>query len=137
MPRPAFPDLDTQLARRFASNPADPEYAERQARFGLADKADVSAAFAAGGAVWLDVRSDGEVAGSSIPVPFTHIPVTMQDTSAIAARADSLPSEKATTILCFCGVGGRVMGAKKALEELGYTRVLNAGGYKDIKYLFE
>ena len=40
----------------------------------------------------------------------------MADTSQLEAKAAELLPDKAATILCFCGVGGRVMSAKKALE---------------------
>ena len=56
----------------------------------------------------------------------------MGDTSQIPAKASELLPDKSATIICYCGVGGRVMGAKKALEGLGYTDVLNAGGLKDL-----
>ena len=80
------------------------------------------------------VRSDGEVADSPLPngKPFVHCPVTMADTSQLEAQAEDLLPDKSATILCFCGVGGRVIGAKAVLEGLGYTGVLNAGGLKDL-----
>ena len=80
------------------------------------------------------VRSDAEVADSPLPngKPFVHCPVTMADTSQLEAKAAELLPDKNATILCFCGVGGRVMGAKKVLDEQGYTGVLNVGGLKDL-----
>ena len=63
---------------------------------------------------------------------FVHIPVTMADQSQLAAKASELLPNKSATIICFCGVGGRVMLAKKVLEEQGYGSVLNAGGLKDL-----
>eukprot|EP01052_Picozoa_sp_SAG31_P028406 SAG31_NODE_2741_length_5156_cov_3.138817_4_plen_63_part_00 len=56
----------------------------------------------------------------------------MADTSKLEAKAAELLPDKNATIVCFCGVGGRVMGAKSVLEALGYTGVLNAGGLKDL-----
>ena len=109
----------------------DFEYLDRQAQFGLADKAAVLAAKESGAAVWLDVRSDGEVAAASLPAAFTHIPVDQID-----ARASELPADRATQIVCFCGVGGRAVSAKRALGAMGFTNVLNAGGLKDIVGLF-
>ena len=64
--------------------------------------------------------ADGEVAASSLPnKPCVHCPVTMADTSQLAAKAAELLPNKSATIICFFVVGGRVMGAKKALEEAG------------------
>jgi rhodanese-related sulfurtransferase len=80
------------------------------------------------------VRSESEVSGSPLPngKPFVHCPVTMGDTSQLEAKAAELLPDKSATILCFCGVGGRVMGAKKVLDGLGYTSVMNVGGLKDL-----
>ena len=104
------------------------DYPARQAMFGLASLEEVAAAAAKDNVVWLDVRSDGEVAESPLPGgKAVHIPHT-----AVAARAGELPADKDVPIICFCGVGGRVRAAKAALEGLGYTGVLNAGGLKDL-----
>ena len=72
------------------------------------------------------VVADGELADAKLSRPFVHCPV-----SQVAAKAAELLPDKAATIICFCGVGARVMGAKEVLEEQGYT-VLNAGGLKDL-----
>ena len=63
---------------------------------------------------------------SPLPRDHVHCPCSMGDTSQLAARAAELLPDKSASIICFCGVGGRVMGAKKTLEEAGYTGVLNA-----------
>ena len=131
------------------------DYAERIPKWGLASLEDVAAAAAKPDTVFLDVRSDGEVAVGHAPPPgsptgpphplgcprlltravrqdsplprdYVHCPVTMGDTSQLAARAAELLPDKSASIICFCGVGGRAMGAKKTLEEAGYTGVLNA-----------
>ena len=39
------------------------------------------------------------------------------------------------TVVVFCAVGGRSSVAKKCLEDLGYTRVINAGGLCDLDHL--
>ena len=67
--------------------------------------------------------------------PYVHIPVPgppFNDFSVFGASEDKLP-DKSAPIICFCGVGGRVVGAKKALEAAGYANVLNAGGLCDLK----
>jgi rhodanese-related sulfurtransferase len=55
----------------------------------------------------------------------------MADSSQLTAKAEELLPDKSTTIICFCGVGGRAKVAKKVLEEQGYT-VVNGGGLKDL-----
>ena len=130
----AFLPPPARISRAPALRMADAvdfDYLDRQVQFGLADKAAVLEAKRSGAAVWLDVRSDGEVAAAALPAAFTHIPVDQID-----ARAAELPADKAAQIVCFCGVGGRVVSAKRALEAMGYTNVLNAGGLKDVVGLF-
>lgn len=76
-----------------------------------------------------------EVEKDALSKPYVHIPLPgppFNDYSVYASVEDKLP-DKSATILCFCGVGGRVVGVKKALEEAGYTNVLNAGGLCDLK----
>ena len=96
-------------------------YDARIARFGLASLEEVAAAAAEPTAVFLDVRSPAEVEAEALSKPFVHIPVQgspPNDFSAFAAAEASLP-DKTAPIICFCGVGGRVVGAKAALEEQG------------------
>lgn len=38
-------------------------------------------------------------------------------------------------VIVFCRSGRRAVKAKEVLEQKGYTRVLNAGGLKDLTYL--
>ena len=117
-------------ARTMTSCKSGPDfdYLERQASFDLASKEDVKAAMESG-AVWLDVRTEAEVAQTALPVPFTNLPVPIVDASA-------LPEDKSTTILCFCAIGARSAGARMSLQEFGYTNVLNAGGIGDVLPLF-
>lgn len=81
------------------------------------------------------VPTAGEVASEALSKQFVHIPVPgppFNDFSVFADAGEQLP-DKSVPIICFCGVGGRVVGAKKALEAAGYTNVLNAGGLCDLK----
>ena len=41
------------------------------------------------------------------------------------------------TIVIHCASGKRAMTAKSILEEKGYTNVLNAGGYVDLKAMLD
>jgi rhodanese-related sulfurtransferase len=77
----------------------------------------------------------GEVESDASSKPYVHIPVPgppFNDFSVFSDPVEKLP-DKSAPIICFCAVGGRVMGAKKALEAAGYTNVLNAGGLCDLK----
>lgn len=38
-------------------------------------------------------------------------------------------------VILFCRSGRRAWKAKEVLEEKGYTKILNAGGLKDMNYL--
>jgi len=59
----------------------------------------------------------------------------VSDTERLAQEAAAmLPKDRAAPILCFCGAGGRAMGATQVLERLGYTAVINAGGLRDLTH---
>lgn len=51
----------------------------------------------------------------------------------IGARASELGGEKSRAIVLYCRSGNRSSQAKKALEGLGFTNVMNAGGYESLK----
>lgn len=51
----------------------------------------------------------------------------------IAARASELGTDKHRAIVLYCRSGSRSSQAKLALEKLGYTDVMNAGGYEALK----
>lgn len=113
----------------------DEEYESRIARFDVASRATVRATAALPNVTWLDVRSEGEHAEAALPLPHVHCPVTMSSTERLEQEAAALlPKDRAAPILCFCGVGGRVMRAKQVLERLGYTAVFNAGGLRDLTH---
>jgi phage shock protein E len=51
----------------------------------------------------------------------------------IASRASELGDDKQRTIVLYCRSGNRSAQAKEALEKIGYTNVMNAGGYESLK----
>lgn len=51
----------------------------------------------------------------------------------VAARASELGEDKERAIVLYCRTGNRSSQAKKALEGLGFTNVMNAGGYEGLK----
>ena len=81
---------------------------------------------ATGDAVWIDVRSAAEYQTghleNAVNIPHTEI----------AQRINEVAATKDKNINLYCGSGGRAEIARKALADLGYTRVTNAGGYKDL-----
>jgi phage shock protein E len=76
------------------------------------------------GAMLLDVRkpeeySQGHLQGS-INIPHDQL----------AARVNEIGQDKDRDIVLYCVSGHRSSLAKRTLESLGYTNVLNAGGYE-------
>lgn len=84
------------------------------------------------GAVVIDVRDSAELAQTGKVAGALHIP-----RGSMELKADqSLPSaEKALaadkTLILHCGGGGRAALAGKLLQEMGYKKVFNMGGFKD------
>jgi len=84
----------------------------------------------ASGALVLDVRTPEEYAGGH---------VTSAQNMPIDSFGDRLPQiaqlvgeDKAKPIVVYCAAGRRAARAKKALEDAGYTNVVNGGGYDDL-----
>jgi len=79
-----------------------------------------------GGAVLVDVRTrdefdQGHLEGAKL-IPYDEI----------ASRTTELGDDKAATIVLYCRTGNRSGKAKGTLESLGYTHVINAGGYEHL-----
>ena len=87
---------------------------------------------AKGDAVILDVRDGTEVAASGKAAGAVHI-----SRGSLETRADpSVPSHDKNlspdkTIIVHCG-GGRAALAGKLLKDMGYDKVFNVGGLKDL-----
>lgn len=83
------------------------------------------------GAILIDVRTVEEYnegnLKNSILIPYD----TIQDQ--IASVTNNLDQE----IVLYCRSGIRSGKARDTLKEIGYKNVLNAGGYKDLKKVFE
>ena len=77
-------------------------------------------------AVWIDVRSAAEYQSGYLENA-SNIPHTE-----IAQRINEVVTNKDKQIYLYCGSGGRAELARKALTDLGYTHVTNAGGYRDL-----
>mmetsp|Transcript_32166 Transcript_32166/g.36573 ORF Transcript_32166/g.36573 Transcript_32166/m.36573 type:complete len:124 (+) Transcript_32166:134-505(+) len=116
------------------------DYAERAKRFGLSSKEEILELVSASDATFLDVRTKGEVDKepfSKVTTEYTvvHLPCTMNDATELTEKAAELLPNKDGNIVTFCGIGGRASVAKEALKKLGYRKVYNGGGLKDLDYL--
>lgn len=79
------------------------------------------------GALLVDVRTQAEFAQGHLEgallIPHDQI----------ASRAGELGEDKSRAVVLYCRTGNRSSQAKKALESLGFTNVMNAGGYERLK----
>lgn len=79
------------------------------------------------GALVIDVRSAEEFASGHLPEA-RNIPHDQ-----IENRIFEIMSAKDRSVVLYCRSGRRSGIAKDALERIGFTKVLNAGGYEDLK----
>ncbi len=77
--------------------------------------------------VLIDVRSAQEYAEGALPG------ATRIETSELAERIGSVARDKDAPIILYCRSGRRSSAAQDLLQELGYSRVINAGAYQDLK----
>lgn len=77
--------------------------------------------------IWIDVRSADEYKQNHVEraIQITH--------SEIADKIASVTSDKSQTIYVYCRSGRRSSIAKKALEDLGFQKVINLGGLVEAK----
>ena len=76
--------------------------------------------------IWIDVRTQEEWDAGHLEEA-VHIPHEQ-----IAAKILEVTENKDATIHLYCRSGGRAGRAKSALEAIGFTNVINDGGYEDI-----
>ena len=76
--------------------------------------------------IWIDVRTQEEWDAGHLEEA-VHIPHEQ-----IAAKILEVTEKKDATIHLYCRSGGRAGRAKSALEAIGFTNVINDGGYEDI-----
>ena len=85
----------------------------------------------ASGAVVIDVRTADEYAAGHLPNA-TNIPV--QEVSARLSEVEALVGgNKARPIVVYCAAGGRAAKAKIALDDAGFSHVVNGGGLDDLQ----
>ncbi|KAL7452742.1 hypothetical protein ACHAWC_004466 [Mediolabrus comicus] len=97
---------------------------------------EVKAAEKEQGTIFLDVRGVDEVKAESLQTrPFVHLKCSLDDCSELIDKAEAVISNKNAPVIVFCRSGRRAAKAKEVMEQMGYTKVLNAGGLKDLTYL--
>ena len=97
------------------------------AQAGDIDQAAALTQLAKPGTLLIDVRSADEFASGALPgaklIPHGDI----------AARIAELAPDKHTPVVLYCRSGRRSSIAQDELQALGYTQVINAGGYDQFK----
>ncbi|MEE9368201.1 MAG: rhodanese-like domain-containing protein [Pontiella sp.] len=79
------------------------------------------------GALVIDVRSGGEFSGGQIK---GAINIPHDQISALIVQHET---DKSRCIIVYCLSGMRSSAAKKTLEKLGYTNVVNGGTFKQMQ----
>jgi len=77
-------------------------------------------------AVFLDVRSEAEVAAKSLEgqaQEVLFVPCTRDDASMLKSKAGEILPDKTAHVIVFCRSGARASMAKNTLEDLGYQNV--------------
>lgn len=84
-----------------------------------------------GAALVLDVRNADEYAQGHVDNA-TLIPVAELE-QRLAEVETAVGGDKTKKIVVYCGTGRRAAKALELLQRHGYTQVVNAGGYKDLR----
>lgn len=79
------------------------------------------------GAIWIDVRSANEFNTGHLEqaINIRH--------DEIGDKIAEITQDRSADIRLYCASGHRAGLAKDILVEMGYTRVTNAGGYRDLQ----
>lgn len=93
---------------------------------GPVDQPKALTALAQPGVVVIDVRSAEEVAQGQIEGAL-NLPVDM-----LTQHIAHIVPDTKTTVVLYCRSGRRSSQAQDALEALGYSNVINAGGYSQL-----
>lgn len=97
------------------------------AQAGEIDQAAALQSLTQPGALLIDVRTPEEFASGALP------DAKLIPHGEIAARITSIAPDKHTPIVLYCRSGRRSSIAQDELLALGYTQVINAGGYEQLK----
>lgn len=94
---------------------------------GEIDQPNALAALQRADSVLIDVRTAQEYAEGALPG------ATRIETQELAERIASVAPDKDAPVVLYCRSGRRSSAAQDLLRELGYSQVINAGGYQDLK----
>ena len=138
----AFTSISAPSVRHFHPPPSpialsmigDISYGMRKAVFGIKDKDDLKSISKQKNAILVDVRNPDEIAEENISHPFVEGRCLLENDCNMDEVQLLLPDSDAPHIV-FCAKGGRAMKACQTLKELGYSKVYNAGGLRDIDFL--
>jgi phage shock protein E len=100
----------------------------------MAGEAELNAAVTAlqsPDAVLIDVRTAEEFAAGALPG------AEQIDLEQIATRISAIAPEKSTPIVLYCRSGRRSSIAEESLQAMGYSNLINAGGYDELKFALE
>jgi rhodanese-related sulfurtransferase len=87
----------------------------------------------AGGAVIVDVRDGTEVAQTGKIKGAVHVARGSLEGRADPDQPNYIPALKRDQpVILHCAGGGRAALAGKTLKDMGYSKVFNAGGFKDL-----
>lgn len=77
--------------------------------------------------ILIDVRTAAEFAQGALPG------ATRIETQHLVQRIGGIAPDKDVPVVLYCRTGRRSSTAEDLLTELGYSQVVNAGGYDDLK----
>jgi len=100
----------------------------------LAGEAELSAAVVAlqsPDSMLIDVRTADEFAAGALPG------AEQIDYEQIASRINAIAPDKDTPIILYCRSGRRSGIAEENLRAMGYSNLINAGGYDELKLALE
>ncbi|WNF45190.1 rhodanese-like domain-containing protein [Pseudomonas sp. SG20056] len=100
----------------------------------LAGEAELSAAVVAlqsPESVLIDVRTADEFAAGALPG------AEQIEHEQIASRISAIAPDKDTPIVLYCRSGRRSSIAEESLRAMGYSNLINAGGYDELKLALE
>ncbi|CAB9501251.1 phage shock protein E [Seminavis robusta] len=111
------------------------DYFERAKNYGFAPQLDILAALSRSDTVVLDVRREEEIAETGKVQGNGQWKSTGCTPSAcpkLAADPTQFVQDKETPVVIYCRSGRRAVKAQEILEQSGFTKVMNAGGYDDL-----
>ncbi len=95
---------------------------------------DAVAKHAAGGATFIDVRDSADIAASGTIAGAERVPRGFIEFAADPNTQFHKPFfEKDAELCLICGAGGQAALAGKTLKDMGYSNVVNVGGFNDWK----